>query len=76
MVFKWFLNGFLNGLFGPLIVASRTSTQKLDEFCGIADELLVQFEGIFRNSIYHILSILDELPHQFVISADVNETAI
>ena len=25
MVFKWFLNGFLNGLFGPLIVASRTS---------------------------------------------------
>ena len=26
MVFKWFLNGFLNGLFGPLIVTSRTST--------------------------------------------------
>ena len=26
MVFKWFLNGFLNGLFGPLIVASRTSS--------------------------------------------------
>ena len=25
MVFKWFLNGFLNGLLGPLIVASRTS---------------------------------------------------
>ena len=26
MVFKSFLNGFLNGLFGPLIVGSRTST--------------------------------------------------
>ena len=27
MVFKWFLNGFLNGLFGLLTVTSRTSKQ-------------------------------------------------
>ena len=25
MVFKWFLNGFLNGILVPLIVTSRTS---------------------------------------------------
>ena len=29
MVFKWFLNGFLNGLFVPLIVASLTSTESI-----------------------------------------------
>ena len=32
MVFKWFLNGFLNGLFVPLIVASLTSMKEIEPF--------------------------------------------
>ena len=32
MVFKWYLNGFLNGLFVLLIVTSRTSTSNFRRF--------------------------------------------
>ena len=53
MVFKWFLNGFLNcflngRVFGSLIVGSRTSTKDTIEYCAyhhirVDSQLLLNF---------------------------------
>ena len=54
MVFKWFLNGFLNGLFETLIVASLTSTWPHDQ--GNKNKELIKNKNVNQTLIENMVN--------------------